>query len=75
MGISTWATMPFDKTVQVNLVVPLKHGATYAFVGMQAVEPNLRNVKPSEIRKFKGGGSRFRAAPCAAHGTRFCQSC
>jgi len=71
-----WSTMPFDQAVQVNPTVRLKRGSVYPFVDMQAVDPGSRSVGPSELREFKGGGSRFmngdtlmaRITPCLENG-------
>lgn len=68
--------MAFDKAVQVNPSVPLERGVVYPFVDMQAVDPGSRSVGPSEMREFKGGGSRFmngdtlmaRITPCLENG-------
>jgi len=71
-----WTTMPFDEAVQINPSVPLERGEVYPFVDMQAVDPASRSVGPSEMREFKGGGSRFmhgdtlmaRITPCLENG-------
>lgn len=71
-----WATMPFDQAVQVNPPIRLERGSAYPFVDMQAVDPGSRSVGPSEMREFKGGGSRFmngdtlmaRITPCLENG-------
>lgn len=71
-----WTTMPFDQAVQVNPSVRLQRGSVYPFVDMQAVDPGSRSIGPSEMREFKGGGSRFmngdtlmaRITPCLENG-------
>lgn len=71
-----WTKIPYDRAVVVNPSVPLERGMVYPFVDMQAVDPNSRNVGPSELREFKGGGSRFmagdtlmaRITPCLENG-------
>lgn len=71
-----WSTMPFDQAVQVNPSVRLERGSVYPFVDMQAVDSGSRIVGPSELREFKGGGSRFmngdtlmaRITPCLENG-------
>lgn len=76
MGGDGWRTMPFDQAVQVNPTVRLERGSVYPFVDMQAVDPGSRCVGPSELREFKGGGSRFmngdtlmaRITPCLENG-------
>lgn len=76
MAFNDWTKMPFDQAVQVNPSVPLRRGYVYPFVDMQAVDPNSRSVTYSEIREFKGGGSRFisgdtlmaRITPCLENG-------
>jgi len=76
MAGDVWSTMPFDKAVQVNPTVRLERGSVYPFVDMQAVDPGSRSVGLSELREFKGGGSRFmngdtlmaRITPCLENG-------
>lgn len=76
MAVEDWTTMPFDEAVQVNPLVPLTRGTVYPFVDMQAINPSSRGVGPSEMREFKGGGSRFargdtlmaRITPCLENG-------
>ncbi|HON93912.1 MAG TPA: restriction endonuclease subunit S [Sedimentisphaerales bacterium] len=76
MASDVWSTMPFDQAVQVNPTVCLERGSVYPFVDMQAVDPGSRSVGPSELREFKGGGSRFingdtlmaRITPCLENG-------
>jgi type I restriction enzyme, S subunit len=76
MANEVWTTMPFDQAVMINPSVPLKPGSIYPFVDMQTVDPNSRNVSLSEMREFKGGGSRFmhgdtlmaRITPCLENG-------
>lgn len=76
MAGNGWTIMPFDEAVLVNPPVSLERGKTYPFVDMQSVDPTSRSVGPSEIREFKGGGSRFlvgdtlmaRITPCLENG-------
>jgi len=76
MAGNGWTIMPFDEAVLVNPPVSLERGKTYPFVDMQSVDPASRSVGPSEIREFKGGGSRFlvgdtlmaRITPCLENG-------
>lgn len=76
MGGDAWSTMPFDQTVQVNPTVRLERGSVYPFVDMQAIDSGSRSVGPSELREFKGAGSRFmngdtlmaRITPCLENG-------
>jgi type I restriction enzyme S subunit len=76
MGSEGWITMPFDQAVQLNPSVELQRGLVYPFVDMRAVNPGSRSVGPSEMREFKGGGSRFmngdtlmaRITPCLENG-------
>src|SRR5579875_2137625 len=76
MANNGWDTLPLDEAVQVNPSVPLQRGEIYPFVDMQAVDPASRSVGPSEMRIFKGGGSRFiagdtlmaRITPCLENG-------
>lgn len=74
--VSEWRTLPFDQAVEVNPPVPLTRGETYPFVDMQALNPSLRKVSPSENRQFLGNGTRFqhgdtlmaRITPCLENG-------
>ncbi|MEW6263879.1 MAG: restriction endonuclease subunit S [Thermodesulfobacteriota bacterium] len=76
MADDGWTTMPLDQAVLVNPSVRLERGEVYPFVDMQAVDPISRSVGPSELREFKGGGSRFshgdtlmaRITPCLENG-------
>ena len=76
MANDNWTTIPFNEAVLVNPPVRLTKGTTYPFVEMAAVVPNTRSVHESEIREFKGGGSRFipgdtlmaRITPCLENG-------
>ncbi len=76
MADNGWVTLPFDQAVLVNPPVRLERGEVYPFVDMQAVDPGSRSVGPSELREFKGGGSRFmngdtlmaRITPCLENG-------
>ncbi len=76
MASDEWTTMPLDEAVQINPRVLLERGEVYPFVDMKAVDPASRSVGPSEMREFKGGGSRFmngdtlmaRITPCLENG-------
>ena len=76
MASEGWVAMPFDEAVQVNPSVPLQRGTVYPFVDMKAVDPASRDVGPSEMREYSGGGSRFmigdtlmaRITPCLENG-------
>ena len=71
-----WTRMRFDEAVLVNPSVRLERGKVYPFVDMQVVDSVSRSVGPSELREFKGGGSRFmngdtlmaRITPCLENG-------
>ena len=72
----TWETMPFTDAFQINPAVPIKRGSPMPFVDMAAIDPNVRSVRATETRKFRGGGSRFqngdtlmaRITPCLENG-------
>jgi type I restriction enzyme S subunit len=76
--------MPFDEAVWINPPVRMMKGSIYPFVDMQSIDPNLGKVAASELREFKGGGSRFlagdtlmaRITPCLENGkiARFASS-
>jgi len=76
MAGDEWTTMPLDEAVQINPRVLLERGEVYPFVDMKAVDPASRSVGPSEMREFKGSGSRFmngdtlmaRITPCLENG-------
>jgi type I restriction enzyme S subunit len=73
---SEWCILPFDQAVIVNPHVRLDLGKPYPFVEMQALVPRNRSVTPTEVREFKGSGSRFisgdtlmaRITPCLENG-------
>ncbi len=60
----------------VNPSVKLQRGEEYPFVAMSDLSPGCREAVPSERRRFRGGGSRFRAGdtlmaritPCLENG-------
>ena len=54
-----WLELSFGQAVQFNPPTSLQRGNVYPFVDMAAVKPGFRSVYPSEVRPFKGGGSRF----------------
>ena len=68
--------LSFSQAVQVNPATLLKRGENYPFVDMAAVNPDSRSAYQSEIRPFKGSGSRFqhgdtlmaRITPCLENG-------
>ncbi len=72
----------FSEAVLVNPMTPMQRGQEYPFVNMGALRPGSRCAKPSEWRKFDGGGSRFVAGdtlmawikPCLENGkiARYC---
>ena len=76
MAGKDWDTMAFDQAVWVNPPVPPATGNIYPLVDMQAINPGSRNVGPSEMREFSGGGSLFiagdtlmaRITPCLENG-------
>ncbi len=71
-----WNTMSFADAVCITPPVALKRGNVYPFVEMADVDPGIRNVRESQHREFKGGGSRFssgdtlmaRITPCLENG-------
>ena len=71
-----WSTMPFTEAFLINPAVPIERGSPTPFVGMAAIEPGLRTVHCTRIRKFQGSGSRFqkgdtllaRITPCLENG-------
>ena len=71
-----WSTMPFTEAFLINPAVPIEHGIPTPFVDMAAVEPNLRAVRATRVRKFRGSGSKFqhgdtlfaRITPCLENG-------
>ncbi len=68
--------LSFSQAVQVNPATLLKRGENYPFVDMAAVNPDSRSAYQSEVRPFKGSGSRFqhgdtlmaRITPCLENG-------
>ena len=75
-SLDEWTELSFSQAVQVNPTTPLKKGEDYPFVDMAAVNPDSRSAYQSEIRPFKGSGSRFqhgdtlmaRITPCLENG-------
>jgi type I restriction enzyme, S subunit len=71
-----WNMTSFSEAVDINPSISLKKGERYPFVDMKAIDPSWRDVSFSEIREFKGGGSRFfsndtlmaRITPCLENG-------
>ena len=55
-----WREMPFTEAFLVNPPIQIERGSSCAFVGMATVDPSFRSVRASEVREFRGGGSRFR---------------
>jgi type I restriction enzyme S subunit len=74
--VNNWKETTLDKAVYINPSVSLKRGKEYFFVDMKAIEPVNRCVSESEVREYKGGGSRFmpndtlmaRITPCLENG-------
>ena len=74
--MNNWKETTLDKAVYINPSVSLKRGKEYFFVDMKAIEPVNRCVSESEVREYKGGGSRFmpndtlmaRITPCLENG-------
>ena len=77
-----WRGMAFTEAFQVNPSIKIDRGISCAFVDMATVDPSLRSVRSSEVREFRGGGSRFqdgdtlmaRITPCLENGkvARYC---
>ena len=75
-SLDEWTELSFSQAVQVNPATPLKKGEDYPFVDMAAVNPDSRSAFQSEVRPFKGSGSRFqhddtlmaRITPCLENG-------
>ena len=77
-----WSTMPFTDAFLVNPTVSIDRGSPTPFVDMAAVSPGRRTVHSTELRKFRGSGSRFRdgdtlmarITPCLENGkiARYC---
>ena len=55
-----WREMPFTEAFLVNPPIQIERGSSCAFVDMATVDPSFRSVRASEVREFRGGGSRFR---------------
>ena len=51
--------MPFTEAFLVNPTVPIERGSPTPFVDMAAVDPGLRAVHSTTVRRFRGSGSRF----------------
>ena len=77
-----WCEMPFTKAFLVNPSVQIERGSSHLFVDMATVNPGFRSVHSSEVREFRGSGSRFqdgdtlmaRITPCLENGkiARYC---
>ena len=71
-----WSTMPFTEAFLINPAVPIQRGIPTPFVDMATVEPGLRAVQATKVRKFRGSGSKFqngdtlfaRITPCLENG-------
>ena len=71
-----WSTMPFTEAFLINPAIPIERGTPTPFVAMAAVEPGLRAVHATKVRKFRGSGSKFqdgdtlfaRITPCLENG-------
>ena len=55
-----WSTMPFTDAFLINPAVSIERGGPTPFVDMAAIDPSLPAVHSTEVRKFRGSGSRFR---------------
>ena len=55
-----WSTMPFTDAFLINPAVSIERGSATPFVDMAAVDPGLRAVHSTEVKEFRGSGSRFR---------------
>ena len=55
-----WTELSFSQAVQVNPATLLTKSEEYPFVDMAAVNPDSRSAYQSEVRPFRGSGSRFR---------------
>ncbi len=55
-----WREIPFTEAFLVNPPTQVDRGSSHPFVDMAAVDPSFRSVRASEVREFRGGGSRFR---------------
>ena len=68
--------MRFTEAVEVNPHVDLKRGEVRPFVAMASVDPSVSTVSASELREFRGSGSKFddgdtlmaRITPCLENG-------
>ena len=77
-----WTTMPFTYAFMVNPTVSIKRGSPTPFVDMASVSPGRRTVHSTELRDFRGSGTRFedgdtlmaRITPCLENGkiARYC---
>ena len=77
-----WREMPFTEAFLVNPSVQIERGSSRPFVDMATVDPNFRSVRSSDVREFRGSGSRFqdgdtlmaRITPCLENGkiARYC---
>ncbi len=77
-----WREMPFTEAFLVNPTTQVDRGRSLPFVDMATVDPSFRSVRASEVREFRGGGSRFRdgdtlmarITPCLENGkvARYC---
>ena len=77
-----WREMPFTEAFLVNPPTQVDRGRSLPFVDMATVAPGFRSVRASEVREFRGGGSRFRdgdtlmarITPCLENGkvARYC---
>lgn len=73
---NNWQTLSLDQALHINPKIHLKRGNAYPFVEMKAIDTAARDVNQSEIRIFKGNGSKFqdgdtlmaRITPCLENG-------
>ena len=55
-----WREKTFSEAVLVNPPTRLERSLAYPFIDMAAISGNVRSVRSSEQREFKGSGSKFR---------------
>lgn len=71
-----WIVLPFSKAVMINPKVSIAPGSRCPFVDMKSVEPGKKEVDISQVKEFKGSGSKFelndtlfaRITPCLENG-------
>lgn len=73
---SAWSDHLFSEAVTINPPVRLQRGHAYPYVDMALLTPGFRSVRTSNLREYRGGGSRFEAGdtlmaritPCLENG-------